>query len=276
MKILQCSLIRESVQPGSHCMLSLTPLPPLKLISQTLKLVFWVLESTFVFCFFFFFLRFLEEFGGSGRLKFVKIGQVTADCVHLGEICRDESEPEGFGKGGLGSDEGFIGKSHCRACGSGSDLAEVDGVAHPLCFGDIRRLYVEACIHLSRLRRWPPDYATADDRFVVRSQRHDGRCYGGGDPEPDVDNGGATAGNPGGPQEDGAAAHRVRHCGVGEAVGPEKELHQAMVEAEGNEGDSLVGQSGEDPERRGAPAGEDLRRHVAVLLHEQAGAPFRD
>ena len=73
MKILQCSLIRESVQPGSHCMLSLTPLPPLKLISQTLKLVFWVLESTFDFSFFFFF---FEVFRGIWR-------------IWASEICQD-------------------------------------------------------------------------------------------------------------------------------------------------------------------------------------------
>lgn len=102
MRNLQCSLNRESVQPGSHCMLSLSlsvthtnththPFAPSSEI-HILKPLIWLSEPSNLHLISSIF-RPSEEFGGSGRLEFADIGQVTGDCVQLDEICRYESEP---------------------------------------------------------------------------------------------------------------------------------------------------------------------------------------
>lgn len=51
-------------------------------------------------------------------------------------------------------------------------------------------------------------------------------------------------------------------------MGAEKAVHEAVVEAKGDEGGGVGGQAGEAaPTERGAARGPDIRQHQPVPLH---------
>jgi len=165
----------------------------------------------------------------------------------------------------LGTDENPYGHSHCTNC-TPPNRTQAFSHSRPLCLRHLRRLHAQAHLNLTRLRPpFIPHLHLLQNYPRRQCHRHRPLPSPTGIPRNHLR-------RPHGPPPRG-----VRNRRVGEALGEEEELHQAVVPSAGDARRGVARREGEiGGGQRRAAAGENLRRHREVPVHQQAGAPLRD